>query len=363
MKNRLFAALTAAMLLVLPFSGCGEAPSGARTAAVHAAVEQRFTAPDPNAVPEPEPEPAPAGPLNPLTGEAGFPESAAGMRPVAIMVNNINAALPHRGLSEADVLYEVAVEGGITRMLAVFADLDAIPSVGPVRSARHYYTDLAAPYNALYVHFGGSAPGKAAIQNRGIDNIDGLIYGTTAFTKDSWRAQNRGVEHSYFIDGAAIRSVAEQRGYALDGETTAPLSISQQKITPEQPSGGVYVKFSGYTNSEFIWNPDTGLYEKKRNGEPHIDENNGETLAFANVLILVTDITSYDGGDLREVALNGGSGWLFTGGGFEPVSWSKGSYQNPFSFTRQDGSAAQGNVGPTFIALIDDSMAGSVAIS
>lgn len=360
MKHRLTAAIAAALLLALPLSGCGEDPTGSAAPAARAAVAQHFDAPDPADVPEPEP--VPAGPLNPLTGEAGYPESAVGKRPAAVMVNNINAALPHRGLSQADILYEVAVEGGITRMLAVFADIGTIPSVGPVRSARHYYIDLAAPYDPIYVHFGGSAPGKAAIQNNGIDNVDGLIYGTTAFSKDSWRAQNRGVEHSYFIDGAAIQSVAEQRGYSLTGEPVAPLSISQQKITPEQQSGGVYVKFTGYTNSAFTWNPDTGLYEKSRNGEPHIDENNGETLSFANVLVLTTSITSYDGGDLREVALGSGGGWLFTGGGYEEINWSKGGCGNQFAFVKKDGSPAQGNIGPTFIAIIDSSMAGSMEI-
>ncbi len=304
-----------------------------------------------------------AMPKNPLTGETGYPESAVGKRPVAIMVNNLNAALPHRGLSQADILYEVVVEGGITRMLAVFADITAIPDVGPVRSARHYYTDFVAPYDALYVHFGGSTPGKAAIQNRGIDNMDGLIYGTTAFTKDNWRAQNRGVEHSYFINGASIQSVAEKRGYTLEGETSAPLVISQDKVEPAQKASSVYVKFSGYTNSEFTWNSDTGLYEKKRNGEPHIDENNSQVLQFANVLVLSTSITSYDGGDLREVALGSGTGWFFTGGGYEEINWSKGNYQNQFTFTKKDGSPITGNVGPTFIAIIDRSMTSSMKIS
>jgi hypothetical protein len=341
--------------------GCGqEAALGTQVdTTIHAEVSGAYAPPDLEAVSQPE---IPEGPLNPLTGEAGYPESAVGKRPVAVMINNINAALPHRGLSDADILYEVAVEGGITRMLAVFADLDSIPDVGPVRSARHYYTDFVAPYDAIYVHFGGSTPGKAAIQNRGIDNIDGLIYGTTAFTKDNWRAQNRGVEHSYFIDGAAIRSVAEKRGYSLEGDAAAPFVISQEKIEPAQKSGGVYVKFSGYTNSEFIWNAETGLYEKLRNGEAHVDENTDRQLQFANVVVLSTSITSYDGGDLREVALNSGSGWFFTGGGYEEISWKKGNYQNQFSFTKKDGSPIEGNVGPTFIAIIDQSMVGSMQI-
>lgn len=352
------AVLAAGMTL---FTACGKEEQG--TLFAHPSPEPvesaRFS---PGKTPSQRAEELAAMPQNPLTGEPGYPENALGRRPVAVMVNNLNAALPHRGLSQADILYEVAVEGGITRMLAVFADISSFPSVGPVRSARHYYTDFLVPYNALYVHFGGSNPGKAAIQNRGVDNIDGLIYGATAFTKDNWRAQNRGVEHSYFIDGAAIQSVAEQRGYSLNGETSAPFAISQNKVELPQKANSVYVKFSGYTNSEFTWNPDAGLYEKKRNGEPHIDENNSQVLQFANVLVLSTSITSYDGGDLREVALGSGDGWFFTGGGYEEINWKKGGYQNQFTFTAKDGSPITGNAGPTFIAIIDQSMVSSVNI-
>ncbi len=354
--------LTVLMASVL-LAGCGETPVARQMSPreeYRAAASQAFFPPDPAEMAESVA--VPEGPLNPLTGESGYSESAVGKRPVAVMINNINAALPHRGLSDADILYEVEVEGGITRMLAVFADIDSIPEVGPVRSARHYYTDLVVPYDAIYVHFGGSDPGKAAIKSRGIDNVDGLIYGTTAFSKDTWRAQNRGVEHSYFINGESIRNVSEQRGYTLEGETVGALAISYEKVEPEQKSSGVYVKFTGYTNSEFLYDPETNLYSKMRNGEPHIDENNGETLSFANVLVLSTSITSYDGGILREVALGSGDGWLFTGGGYEEIQWKKGNYDNQFSFTGKDGQPVSGNVGPTFIAIIDQSAASAMQI-
>lgn len=361
--NRLLKAAFCAVLclsLTLPvLSGCGSAAEELSSEPEESSV----ILPEPSSQPEKpfsEPEPEPAGPLNPLTGEAGYPETALGKRAVAIMVNNIDAAVPHRGLSAADVLYEVAVEGGITRMLAVFADPDSVPYTGPVRSVRHYYTDLAYPYDPIFVHFGGSKPGKTAVSNRGMDNVDGLVYGTTVFYKDAERARSRGVEHSYFINSEGISQVCAKRGYSMEGEPLPPLAVSQEPVVPPEPVSSAYIKFSGYANDQFDYNPDTGLYEKQRKGQPHIDADTGEVLSFANVIILSTSITSYDGGDLREVALANGKGWLLTGGGMETISWSKGSYENPFTFTRGDGTAAQGNVGPTFIALIDSSMEGSL---
>lgn len=181
-----FSALLAASLFLTGLSGCG----GSAPDVSSEPEESSLVLPEPSlpeeesSLPEESSEPEPAGPINPLTGEADYPESAVGKRPVTVMVNNIDAAVPHRGLSAADVIYEVVVEGGITRMMAVFADPDAVPYTGPVRSVRHYYTDFAYPYDPIFVHFGGSKPGKAAVADRGLDNVDGLIYGTTVFYKD-----------------------------------------------------------------------------------------------------------------------------------------------------------------------------------
>lgn len=359
-----FSALLAASLFLTGLSGCG----GSAPDVSSSGRESSLVLPEPSlpeeesSLPEESSEPEPAGPINPLTGEADYPESAVGKRPVTVMVNNIDAAVPHRGLSAADVIYEVVVEGGITRMMAVFADPDAVPYTGPVRSVRHYYTDFAYPYDPIFVHFGGSKPGKAAVADRGLDNVDGLIYGTTVFYKDQERANSRGVEHSYFINSDGIQTVCEKRGYSLEGTPIPPLTISQTPVELTEKCSSVYVKFSGYSSDQFNFNPETGLYEKLRKGQPHIDADTGEVLTFANVLVLSTTITSYNGGDLRDVALDSGKGWFFTNGGVAPITWSKGSYKNQFTFTLSDGSPVKGNIGPTFIALIDSSMEESMKL-
>ena len=57
---------------------------------------------------------------NTLTGKSGLSEEAVGKRPVAVMINNIKASLPQDGIYKADILYEILVEGGITRMMALY---------------------------------------------------------------------------------------------------------------------------------------------------------------------------------------------------------------------------------------------------
>ena len=62
------------------------------------------------------------------------------------MVNNIVAARPQRGLSKADILFEIKVEGGITRFMPVFTDYKTVGEVGPVRSGRDQFFRLILPW-------------------------------------------------------------------------------------------------------------------------------------------------------------------------------------------------------------------------
>ena len=84
-------------------------------------------------------------------------ERSTNSRPVAVMVNNIansqrQNARPQRGIGSADLLIEAKVEGGITRLCAVFSDADSIPEVGPLRSGRDQFLQLLMPWNILYYH-------------------------------------------------------------------------------------------------------------------------------------------------------------------------------------------------------------------
>ena len=123
MKKRAWA-LALAFLLVL--TGCGKKEEPVPDPKPPVAEEPIVT-PEPE--PEAEPEPAvPAG-MNPLTGLPMEPEYERN-RPVAVMLNNLKKAQPQLGNAQADIIYEVPAEGGITRMLAVYQTLDGIGTLG-----------------------------------------------------------------------------------------------------------------------------------------------------------------------------------------------------------------------------------------
>ena len=297
------------------------------------------------------------GEINPLTGEGGYNEEAVGKRPVAVMVNNIGQALPQRGLAEADILYEVVVEGGITRLMAVYADPYDIPYVGPVRSARHYYISIALPMNALYVHFGGSPAAYQYISQYGVDDVDGMYTQSGVFYQDMDRAAAVGREHSFFINGESILSVLEGKGVDIQGETAAPFAFAEEEISfEEKPATQIFIRFSSGYNSGFTYDEESKLYQKQRNGEDHIDGDTGECLTYRNVILLFTSVTSYNGeAERREVSFAGGDGYYMTDGGIVPIHWEKGGVTDPFTFTNADGTPLEVNVGKSYIALTDES--------
>ena len=76
-------------------------------------------------------------------------------RPIAVMIDNHSGAWPQAGLQQAYMVYEIIVEGGETRLMALFKGAD-VEKIGPVRSARHYFIDYAMENDAIYTHFGQS---------------------------------------------------------------------------------------------------------------------------------------------------------------------------------------------------------------
>ena len=138
-----FRKLTAALLLAaLAVSGCSskEKEETAEATPTPEIQAEETATPTPTSTPEPTEEPEPLVPDVPegmvtsyLTGEY-VPEEIGRRRPAAIMINNIEASLPQWGISHAGIIYEAPVEGGITRMMAIFEDYDSLERIGSVRS-------------------------------------------------------------------------------------------------------------------------------------------------------------------------------------------------------------------------------------
>lgn len=293
---------------------------------------------------------------NPLTGEYNLKDRAVGKRPMSVMVNNIKKAWPQYGLGSADLCYEVVVEGGITRILAVFSDYQGVPKTGSVRSVRHYFTDLSAPLNTLFVHWGGSKEGYNAIKNRGIDNIDGMTYSKTAFIRDEKLKKSKGQEFSNFLTSETIQKGLNKKKYNTSGKPNPGFQFDEKGgIKGETAATNITVKFSGYVSANFVYDAASNTYSKSEFGKPQTDANTNKQIAVNNVFVLYTDIHKLrEDTILMDVDFTGGTGYYFTNGTKIDLLWSKGQYNKPFHFTKKDGSELKVNPGKSWVCIVSD---------
>ena len=142
------------------------------------------------------------GKYSPLTGLPVADEILT-TRPVAIMVNNLNKAQAvQSGLNDAQLIFETYVEGGITRLMAVYEDIASVGQIGTIRSARYPYVDLALSLQAIYVHNGEDnrycGPHITETGIKDFDLIGGL--GKYSFREDNGLAY----EHTLYANGSEL---------------------------------------------------------------------------------------------------------------------------------------------------------------
>lgn len=313
---------------------------------------------------------------DPLTGEA---KRGRG-RIVAVMVNNIcnsarQNARPQRGLSAASVLIESKVEGNISRLCALYSDVDAIPEVGPLRSGRDQFLQLVMPWQALYYHDGESVFCTQYVSQWDYSglNIGGKSYfNTPTHPQVAHRDPRGGVvayEHTEFTSGPEIRQAAGNAGIGLTYDYDATFFPFADYRTGEtvllegcQGARDVTVRHSaGYQSAFHYSDPDKvyrmEMYSSRTSRfEPAVDELNSQQLAFENLLVCFAPIAAYpgDSGDVQQVQyIAGGEAFLFTRGRVRPCQWSKLAPDLPLEVT-DNGQPVAFNRGRTYLAIVDE---------
>ena len=231
--------------------------------------------PEKEEIPEPEPEPEPLPEIekvvyyNPLTGEE-VSEDISMKRPLAVMINNYPSSMPQLGIAEADIIYEMIVEGGLTRMCAVFQDIDEGTVLGSIRSSRHNYLDIVKAYDALYIHAGGSPQAYSNIESRDIDNICGVKTHGSLFYRDSSRLATMDFEHTLCIKAeTALDYFANKSGYRLEHDESYKCNMEftdNVALVNAQPATDIGVKFGLGKTSSFTYNADSENYTMYQHG-------------------------------------------------------------------------------------------------
>lgn len=306
--------------------------------------------------------------IDPLTGTAVAKEEAE-RRPVAIMLNNIAAALPQQNISAADVLYECQVEGYLTRLMGVFNEYEDLDAIGSVRSSREYYLDFAANHDAIYVHAGGSEEAYRNLKSRKTHNIDAVNDYTVSgfFYRDPNRLGRMGYEHTLVIDGDKINGAIAAKKYrtTYSQSFANPLQFvgegQQINLVNGTKAKQLTVKFGAHT-TQFVYNAQKQLYMRWQNSEKHIDGVTGEQLGFENVIVLFCPYTlTQDDYHHIEVTTTGkGKGYYLTGGKKVDIQWSKSSGDAQVKLYYASGKALTLTPGKTNIEIVGYESATSI---
>ena len=155
------------------------------------------------------------GNINLLSG-LEISDTVKNSRPLAIMVENSPDSRPQSGLIYADIVYEVVDEGGVTRYVVVYSSHEA-EIIGPVRSARIYYAEIARGFDPIYTFWGTYPEGYDAIKTMDMDLLDGNSDAYVPYTSSGWRDTSRSniTEHTAFMSTVKLREDASKFEYSL----------------------------------------------------------------------------------------------------------------------------------------------------
>ncbi len=274
-------------------------------------------------------------------------------RPVAVMIDNAIGDAKHAGLLDSYLNYEIIVEGGITRIMAIYKDKE--PNlIGPIRSSRHYFLDYALESDAIYVHYGWSPYAEDDTSKLNVDNINGLTD-PTPFRRDT----NSIAPHNVFTRMSYIRSFLETSSYNLESTdwqlftySTDEVDLSETNYTPNIATK-INIPYSREEVRTYNYNEANGYYLRSSNGKAQYDRKSGEQLHYKNIIIEKVENKTIDEEGRQELQTTGkGTGYFITDGYVLPITWSKSARNAKTVYAYEDGTEITLNDGNTFIQIV-----------
>ncbi len=293
-----------------------------------------------------------------INGEQVKPEVSS-LRPIAVMVENHPDARPQSGLSQADIVYEALAEGGITRFMAIYQSKEA-KEIGPVRSAREYYAQIANEWGAVYAHVGGSNEVIAQIKAGKYKNLDDAneYYNFDFFP----RKKNKPEPHHIFTSTEKLRDLIGFHKYS-NTANYLPLQFKEDSPLATSTATKISIDFSraGY---EVGWNYDSALnsYKRLQYFEPHMDAENKSQIIAKNVVVQLVKVTPVPNDRLLSVDVDlnsGGRAIIFQDGKVVEGTWEKMN-DGKTRYYDKSSQEIKFNPGPVWVELVPNDYPGRV---
>lgn len=314
-------------------------------------------------------------------------ETLQNQRPIAVMVDNETYALPHHGVNQADIVYEMmnsTANGRITRLMAIVKDWGSITKIGSIRSVRPTNFLIAPEYNAIICHDGGPFY---------IDYYVGLGYTENlsgGFTRDSCGAENRVSPYNEFVTSSDLTKRVTNNNKISKAYTELYPGKHFNFSTKDLKLSDTYYLFKTaeqitlpfpHNKSALTYNAETQTYDYYVYGDAHIDANDNTVTTFKNVILQSCDYMVFDEHGYMKYYVNSetaaedkardktifgsvkgygcytdasnGSGYYITNGEAVPITWYKAADTDITVFkNKQTGEEITLNTGKTYIAIV-----------
>ena len=299
--------------------------------------------------------------INEFSGE-WIDESLSNQRPLCIMINNIVDAMPQSGISQADITYEMLVEGGITRYMCVFKDYSNLEKLGPVRSARHYYVQMANMLGGIYAHVGWSVYAESWIMDTGLNNLNGL-YDSTTFYRD----ESRVAPHNCYTNSEKLKEGIAAAGYSTEylGEKSKAFAfnVEDTALGSGQTANKVTTAYNDSSTRWYEYNADEKLYYRFQYGNKQIDQLTGEQIAYKNIILQYSSWRKYDEHGYLNIDVDEPNvGKYIVNGKAIDITWKKHTPWGATFYYDTNGNQITMDTGKTWVCIIQDTYADRVEI-
>lgn len=273
-------------------------------------------------------------------------------RPIAVMIDNHQDAWPQAGIQKAYMVYEIIVEGGETRLMAVFKGQN-INEIGPVRSARHYFIDYAMENNAIYAHFGQSPQAQSDLKKFRIDDINGIAEDGTTF----WRTKAKYAPHNAMTNTEKLLQSAKNKKYKTTSTEQSVLKYVTDEVNLEegQEASSVTIPHSNLQTVKYVYNAENKVYERYARNKKQTDLSTKQGITVKNIIITfcenytLTDRENKGRQGLKNIGTF--DGYYITNGKAIKIKCEKTARDQKTVYKDLNGNIIEVNDGNTFVNI------------
>ena len=279
-------------------------------------------------------------------------------RPYAIVINNSTVAVKvQTGLQQVYIVYEFPVEGGLTRLMALYKDVPDF-TIGTIRSSRHNFLDYAMEHDAIFIHYGWSHYAEDDERELRYDYINGTLGGGPFWRENP---ESLATEHTAYTSIGKIKEYVKNKEIRSTTDQGLVLNYDINGVDLSKKDGNILanniaIPSNGSINTTYEYDKENKNYKRFVNGNANIDYYTKEQFTAKNIIVqkintkMASDNCYWD---LETVG--SGTGYYITEGYAVPITWSKENREAKTKYRYVDGTEIQLNDGNTYIQLQSNS--------